>query len=121
MNYKNIETEIDELLRSGGLNPYERKFLKKIKRHLSQKNDRLKRAVSLMLSFRASSDQNAERGEKLCLILSGKEREEKELNKIIRELEKLRDKDKQRLYALAAFSLVMTTAFLITLFYPVFF
>lgn len=121
MNYKNIENEIDRLLQSDGLNPYERKFFKKIKRHLSQKNDRLKRAVSLMRSFRASSDQNAERGEKLCLILSGKERAEKELNKIIRELEKLRDKDEQRLYALAAFSLVMTTAFLITLFYPVFF
>lgn len=121
MNYQNIENEIDRLLQSDGLNPYERKFFKKIKRHLSQKNDRLNRAISLMRSFRASSDQNAERGEKLCLILSGKEREKKELNKIIRELEKLRDKDKQRLYALAAFSLVMTTAFLITLFYPVFF
>ena len=116
MNYKNIENEIDTLLQSDGLNPYERKFFKKTKRLLSLKNNRLKRAVSLMKSYRASSDINAERSEGLQIILHGRERDVRDLHATIRELGKLRDKDKQRLYALAAFSLVITIAFLITLF-----
>jgi len=32
MEYKKIENEIDNLLHNGGLNPYERKLLRKIKR-----------------------------------------------------------------------------------------
>ncbi len=119
MNYKNIENEIDILLQSDGLNPYERKFFKKIKRHLSLKNNRLERAVSVMKSLRASSDINAEKAEKLQLILHGRERNISDLHTTIRELGKLRDKDKQRLYALAALSslsMAITAACLIALF-----
>ena len=97
MNYQNIENEIDELIQSGGgLNLYERKFFKKIKQHLSLKNNRLKHAVSLMKSFRASSNIYAERGEELRLILNERKRNIRDLNITIRELGKLRDKDKQR-------------------------
>lgn len=36
MRYDKIECEIDELLSKGGLNPYERKLLRKIKRKMSK-------------------------------------------------------------------------------------
>lgn len=35
MNESNVETEIDELLRGDGLNPYERELLSKVKRKFS--------------------------------------------------------------------------------------
>lgn len=49
-----------------------------------------------MKSFRASSNIYAERGEELRLILNERKRNIRDLNITIRELGKLRDKDKQR-------------------------
>lgn len=39
MEYKKIENEIDNLLHNGGLNPYERKLLRKVKRKMCKDND----------------------------------------------------------------------------------
>lgn len=39
MEYKKIENEIDNLLHNGGLNPYERKLLRKVKRKFCVDND----------------------------------------------------------------------------------
>ena len=111
MNYRNIENEIDILLQSGGLNAYERKFLRKIKRHLSSKNHRLNRAVSLMTSFKNSSYCYSKKLEKMSLILKGRERDIEAFKQTIRENIALKDKAIQRFYVLAAFSLVITTAF----------
>lgn len=41
MEYKKIENEIDNLLHNGGLNPYERKLLRKVKRKFCSDSERL--------------------------------------------------------------------------------
>ena len=41
MEYKKIENEIDNLLHNGGLNPYERKLLRKVKRKFCTDSEKL--------------------------------------------------------------------------------
>ena len=42
MEYKKIENEIDNLLHNGGLNPYEKKLLRKVKRKFCANREREK-------------------------------------------------------------------------------
>jgi hypothetical protein len=44
MNYKTIENEIDNLLSTGDLNPYEKKLLKAVKTSLTEKNTIIREA-----------------------------------------------------------------------------
>lgn len=48
MEYKKIENEIDNLLHNGGLNPYERKLLRKAKRKFCADKDELKKTFDLL-------------------------------------------------------------------------
>lgn len=96
MKYTNAENEIDSLLHSAKLNAYERKLLRKTKRLLTAKNEKLNTHEAIFNQYKSANDALKDRnkdleGEMKHLNIKAKEDSEKIKKLEDREVHLLRD------------------------------
>lgn len=93
MKYRKVEKEIDNLLHNGGLNPYERKLLRKAKRKLCEDNEIIRNVTRLFREHTVRSDEIISAK---CKIIEEIEKGNRLKDSLIEEYLKEWEKEKER-------------------------
>ena len=87
MKYTNAENEIDNLLHSADLNAYERKLLRKTKRLMTAKNEKLNTHEAIFNQYKSANDALKDRNKDLESEMKRLNRNAKEDGEKIKKLE----------------------------------